>query len=125
MINLVAYMQIGNAWIDDATNTQGLYDYLWNHATHSDETHAKINKFCNFSETIPSKECDQYCNKAWEEAGNIDIYNIYAPVCLKSGNSKAHILHSVCPSLYSSTLNSQTSESMTLYFVYIFSGRGF
>ncbi|KNA08637.1 hypothetical protein SOVF_160840, partial [Spinacia oleracea] len=99
---------IGNALIDDATNTQGLYDYLWNHATHSDETHAKINKFCNFSETIPSKECDQYCNKAWEEAGNIDIYNIYAPVCLKSGNSKAHILHSVevfdpCSSTYVDT----------------------
>ncbi|XP_021715606.1 serine carboxypeptidase II-3-like [Chenopodium quinoa] len=99
---------IGNAWVDDATNTAGLYDYLWNHATHSDETHAKIKQFCNFSKATTSQKCEDYKDKAWEEAGNIDIYNIYSPVCLMSGNSKAHILDSVevydpCSSKYVTT----------------------
>uniref|UniRef100_A0A803KRD9 Carboxypeptidase n=1 Tax=Chenopodium quinoa TaxID=63459 RepID=A0A803KRD9_CHEQI len=99
---------IGNAWVDDATNTAGLYDYLFNHATHSDETHAKIKQFCNFSKATTSQKCEDYKDKAWEEAGNIDIYNIYAPVCLKSGNSEAHILDSVeiydpCSSKYVTT----------------------
>ncbi|KAL2945591.1 Serine carboxypeptidase II-3 [Bienertia sinuspersici] len=86
---------IGNAWIDDATNTAGLYNYLWSHALYSDETYSKIQQLCNFSAATTSDECDQISNKIGDEIGNIDIYNIYAPVCPESGKSKAHILDSV------------------------------
>lgn len=99
---------IGNAWIDDATNTAGLYDYLWSHALYSDEVHAKVQQFCNFSATSTSQECSDYSEKVGDEVGDIDIYNIYAPVCLKPGSSKAHILDSVevydpCSSIYVET----------------------
>ncbi|KAL2945576.1 Serine carboxypeptidase II-3 [Bienertia sinuspersici] len=93
--NLILGITIGNAWIDDATNTAGLYNYLWSHALYSDETYSKIQQLCNFSAATTSDECDQISNKIGDEIGNIDIYNIYAPVCPESGKSKAHILDSV------------------------------
>ncbi|KAJ8439369.1 hypothetical protein Cgig2_022506 [Carnegiea gigantea] len=87
---------IGNAWIDDITNTAGLYDFLWSHAMYSDETHAKITKYCNFSASITSKECDEAGNEVVNQVGNIDIYNIYAPICRSFGKDQpAHILDSV------------------------------
>ncbi|KAK9715149.1 hypothetical protein RND81_06G146100 [Saponaria officinalis] len=112
-INLKS-IAIGNAWIDDATNTAGMYDYFWTHAMYSDETHAKIQKYCNFSDEVTSEECNNATDKAGEEVGNnIDIYNIYAPVCLNPGHQQAHILDSVevfdpCASAYVETyLNSE------------------
>ncbi|KMT05004.1 hypothetical protein BVRB_7g171640 [Beta vulgaris subsp. vulgaris] len=104
---------IGNAWVDDVTNTAGMYDYLWSHAMYSDETYYKIQKYCNFSATSTSQKCQDYSEKAGEEVGIIDVYNIYAPVCLTSGNSKARVLDSVevydpCSSNYVDTyLNSK------------------
>ncbi|KAI3767364.1 hypothetical protein L2E82_17459 [Cichorium intybus] len=35
---------IGNAWIDDTTCYQGVYDYFWTHALISDETNAGIKR---------------------------------------------------------------------------------
>lgn len=112
VINLKG-IAIGNAWIDDATNTAGMYDFLWNHAMYSDETHSKIIKFCNFSASTTSDECDNAVGNASEEIGSIDIYNVYAPICHNSGHDKAQILDSVevydpCSSNYVDTyLNSE------------------
>lgn len=74
-------MQIGNAWIDDSTGQLGIYDYLWTHALNSDETNAGIHKYCDFASDNSSSSCDKYQNQAMDEAGNVDIYNIYAPLC--------------------------------------------
>lgn len=86
---------IGNAWIDDTTNTAGMYDYFWNHNMYSDETHAEIKNLCDFSNETVSEKCKDAIDKAGEEIGNVDVYNIYAPLCLKSGEAKAHVLDSV------------------------------
>ncbi|KAI3767365.1 hypothetical protein L2E82_17460 [Cichorium intybus] len=72
---------IGNAWIDDATFNQGKLDYLWTHALVSDETHVGINRYCDYSAEIASKKCIQYLRQVFHEVGEIDIYNIYAPLC--------------------------------------------
>ncbi|KAA8544412.1 hypothetical protein F0562_022424 [Nyssa sinensis] len=82
---------IGNALIDDAAYSKGAYDYLWTHALNSDETHEGINTFCDFVNETSSAECDTFMIKSSDEVGNIDGYNIYAPLCknpvLKNGST--------------------------------------
>ncbi|KAJ4836419.1 hypothetical protein Tsubulata_031100 [Turnera subulata] len=73
---------IGNAWIDDSTGVKGRFDYSWTHALNSDETHAAINKYCDFLTGNFSDLCFKYLSQAYDEAGNIDWDNIYAPICL-------------------------------------------
>lgn len=77
-------LQIGNALIDDKTMAPGFYDHVWTHALNSDKTHEDILKFCVFkslNETV-SDECFAYLVKSGDEIGNIDINNIYTPICL-------------------------------------------
>ncbi|PON49560.1 Serine carboxypeptidase-like [Trema orientale] len=85
VINLKG-IAIGNAWIDDVTGQQGMYDFFWTHALNSDETNAGINKYCDFVEY--SNPCIRYLNQGDEEIGTIDTYNIYAPLC-NSSRSKS------------------------------------
>lgn len=75
-------MQLGNAWIDDKTGQKGSYDYYWTHALTSDESHAGIEKYCNFANY--TSLCNKYLSQADGEVGDIDIYNIYAPLCQRS-----------------------------------------
>ncbi|KAK8572524.1 hypothetical protein V6N12_028577 [Hibiscus sabdariffa] len=90
LINLKG-IAIGNAWVDDAICTRGLYDYLWTHALNSDETNEGINRYCNFvSEDSVNKKadvdentirCGKYQSQGFMEMGVIDLYGIYAPQC--------------------------------------------
>ncbi|KAJ9552065.1 hypothetical protein OSB04_016110 [Centaurea solstitialis] len=73
---------IGNAWIDDEACTRGMFDYWWSHALNSDETHDSIFKYCNFVNDSSSSKCHDSARKAWGELGKINVYNIYAPICL-------------------------------------------
>nr|XP_043629652.1 serine carboxypeptidase 1-like [Erigeron canadensis] len=78
---------IGNAWIDDETSLKGMYDYWWTHAINSDATHDAILKYCNFSADSSSEMCEKSTDQAWDEWGNLDLYNIYAPICLNRTSS--------------------------------------
>ncbi|KAL8230894.1 hypothetical protein R6Q57_000672 [Mikania cordata] len=80
VINLKG-IAIGNAWIDDNTSTEGIYDYYWTHALNSDETNAGINKYCDYISGNFSDTCEEYQSQGDNEYGEIDIYNIYAPLC--------------------------------------------
>ncbi|XP_057953394.1 serine carboxypeptidase 1-like [Malania oleifera] len=80
IINLKG-IAIGNAWIDDATNTMGLFDYLWTHAINSDETNKGLHSYCDFGNLSSSTQCQSFEEKAFREMGDIDFYNIYAPIC--------------------------------------------
>lgn len=51
------------------------------HALNSDETHEGIEKHCEFEKINFTNECNKYLNRASDEVGNIDLYNIYAPRC--------------------------------------------
>uniref|UniRef100_M8CD93 Carboxypeptidase n=1 Tax=Aegilops tauschii TaxID=37682 RepID=M8CD93_AEGTA len=83
-INLKGIM-IGNAVINDWTDSKGMYDFFWTHALISDETAAGINKNCNFTAAgagaAPSALCYDASDEASESLRDIDIYNIYAPNC--------------------------------------------
>lgn len=74
---------MGNALIDSETSSRGMYDFFWTHAIISDEVHQGITSSCNFSSpTTSSENCDYYDGEAGKHLSNIDIYNIYAPLCL-------------------------------------------
>lgn len=82
MITISFPNQIGNAYIDYTDRWAGTYDHFWTSALISDETHQGILEKCNFtSDTTVSDVCDDYQDKAFEESGNVYIYDIYAPLC--------------------------------------------
>ncbi|GER42201.1 serine carboxypeptidase-like protein [Striga asiatica] len=66
--------------IDEADVYAGKFDYMWTHALISDETHEGIIRNCKFSNLSDvSDDCINYINKAYDESGNINPYNIYVP----------------------------------------------
>ncbi|KAI8548717.1 hypothetical protein RHMOL_Rhmol07G0295400 [Rhododendron molle] len=83
VINLKG-IAIGNAFVDDGTTLQGNFDYYWTHALNSDETHAGITKYCDFVNGNISSQCFAYLVQGGEEVGDIDFYDIYAPLCNSS-----------------------------------------
>ncbi|KAJ0010922.1 hypothetical protein Pint_34455 [Pistacia integerrima] len=87
IINLKG-IAIGNAWIDAETGNKGMYDTFWTHALISDEVNKGINSNCNFSfNNSLSDECDSYLDQAHKSLGNINIYDIYAPLCSSYSNT--------------------------------------
>ncbi|XP_042423173.1 serine carboxypeptidase II-3-like [Zingiber officinale] len=86
LINLKG-IAIGNAVIDEETSNKGLLDYYWTHAFLADETIVAIHKFCNFSPGAQLQPPE--CNRAIAEANHVftevNVYNIYAPLCFSSG----------------------------------------
>ncbi|XAR61852.1 Carboxypeptidase D [Bertholletia excelsa] len=78
IINLKG-IAIGNAWIDDDTTFRGIYDYYGTHALNSNETNAGI-----------SSTCVQYLDQSEKEIGELDICNIYAPLCNPSATKTAY-----------------------------------
>ncbi|CAL5387874.1 unnamed protein product [Camellia sinensis] len=74
-------IMIGNGIMNDETDARGTYDYIWSHALISDETHSGLIHHCLPSSNYTLK-CEDYAQKEYSEIGNIDYYNIYAPLCL-------------------------------------------
>ncbi|XP_047330893.1 serine carboxypeptidase 1-like [Impatiens glandulifera] len=72
---------IGNALLDDEACSRARYESLWRHNLISDEIHDNIVASCNFFDGQSSPMCDEYRNEAFAAAGNINPYNIYAPLC--------------------------------------------
>ncbi|KAJ1400260.1 Serine carboxypeptidase, serine active site [Sesbania bispinosa] len=83
IINLKGIM-IGNAVINDDTDSQGLYDYLASHAIISDQAAYDITKACDFSARNQTKECHEAADEFDSDISFIDLYNIYAPLCKNS-----------------------------------------
>ncbi|CAI9104370.1 OLC1v1003027C1 [Oldenlandia corymbosa var. corymbosa] len=82
VINLKG-IAIGNAYVDVETQNRGVIDYILSHALISDEIYQGIISNCNFSFLNPSSDaCKQYQDQATAAEGDINPYNIYAPLCL-------------------------------------------
>ncbi|XP_027102959.1 serine carboxypeptidase-like 40 [Coffea arabica] len=86
IINLKGIL-IGNAVINDPTDSIGMYDFFATHALISPETLQKINKLCDLSHPngSVSVECNQTLAVADNAVDQIDIYNIYYPRCFHGG----------------------------------------
>ncbi|KAM3258006.1 hypothetical protein ACQJBY_049996 [Aegilops geniculata] len=76
---------VGNPLLDSrSNNTYGSLEFLWNHGVISDEVWGNINGQCS-SGQFEGKACDD----SFDE-GDIDRYNIYAPVCIQSPDGSLH-----------------------------------
>ncbi|KAK7844958.1 serine carboxypeptidase-like 40 [Quercus suber] len=77
---------IGNAVINDETDEQGMVDYFGSHAIISDQDVYQIHKYCDFSPnaTSQSRECEASYGALEENIIDINVYNIYAPMCFSS-----------------------------------------
>ncbi|KAK6933925.1 Peptidase S10, serine carboxypeptidase [Dillenia turbinata] len=85
VINLKGIM-IGNAAINDETDLKGMYDYFGTHAIASPRTIQDIQKYCDFSPnaTTQPTQCEQASSQVNRDIDYLNIYNIYAPLCLSS-----------------------------------------
>ncbi|KAL6844877.1 hypothetical protein ACP4OV_025536 [Aristida adscensionis] len=84
MINLRGIF-VGNPYLDNEMNRKGGLEFLWSHGVISDEVWATVLANCSFTRSDNSS-----CSSIPVDGGNIDIYNIYAPVCLESPNGTGH-----------------------------------
>lgn len=86
---------VGNPWTDAATDNLGAVDFWWAHALISDTSAQGIKANCDFSRIGPldshpnntdphtrAGACDKFCNSAMNELGPINIYHVYADVCI-------------------------------------------
>ncbi|XP_031272349.1 serine carboxypeptidase-like 35 [Pistacia vera] len=81
-INLKGFM-IGNAAINDETDTLGFVEYAWTHAIISDNLYKNIRKECaDFKQTNISTQCIILIRRFMSAYSEIDIYSIYSPLCL-------------------------------------------
>ncbi|PIA46403.1 hypothetical protein AQUCO_01500145v1, partial [Aquilegia coerulea] len=78
VINLKG-IAIGNALINDYTDTLGQFDFFWTHALNSDETNMAIHKHCDSD--IETDDCYTAIDQGYLEFGDVHIYDIYAPLC--------------------------------------------
>ncbi|GFP84292.1 serine carboxypeptidase-like 40 [Phtheirospermum japonicum] len=89
IINLKGII-IGNAVINDETDNIGQWEYLASHALITEDLANQALKDCDyrvFNPTQPinmSDKCNKTFNEYLRESGDINIYNIYAPVCLNT-----------------------------------------
>ncbi|XP_068641250.1 serine carboxypeptidase-like 26 [Aristolochia californica] len=91
IINLKALM-IGNGIMNLETDRIGIYDYLWSHALISDQTHQGLIEHCALKgsdERESIKRCLSFSEQLQREVGQIDYYNIYAPICSTSSSSRS------------------------------------
>lgn len=72
--------QIGNADLQYNLTLRATFDYFWMHAMISGKTYRTVQANCGFNGTY-TKDCDNAMNLAIKEKGNVDDYNIYAPIC--------------------------------------------
>ncbi|KAM3293070.1 hypothetical protein ACQJBY_036571 [Aegilops geniculata] len=71
---------IGNADLQYNLTLRATFDYFWMHAMISGKTYRTVQANCGFNGTY-TKDCDNAMNLAIKEKGNVDDYNIYAPIC--------------------------------------------
>lgn len=79
-------IMVGNGIMNDATDNKGTFDYMWSHALISDETYGGLLQYCT-SPNFDRIKCNAINYKVDKEAGDIDFYNIYGPVCSHPSNA--------------------------------------
>ena len=111
-INLQGIM-IGNAWTDATVDNFGAAEHWFSHYMISHSTFESMISACNFSEVGPIKaagranallkdgvfarkpvsavdDCDVACDNAMQEMGPVNIYQLFADVCVASGTARSN-----------------------------------
>ncbi|VVB16090.1 unnamed protein product [Arabis nemorensis] len=83
LINLRGVL-IGNPGLDSNDEIYGEYEYLFNHALISPKQWDNYNKLCINGEDSGGTECFKSQWSITEQTSHINLYNIYAPICLNS-----------------------------------------
>jgi serine carboxypeptidase-like clade 2 len=76
-------IKVGNPLLDWNMNFKGQVDYFWSHGSMSDEVFANITRHCHFDNS-DGLVCDGAIDAF--DPGQIDPYNIYAPICVDAAN---------------------------------------
>ncbi|KAL6592677.1 hypothetical protein ACP70R_049352 [Stipagrostis hirtigluma subsp. patula] len=69
---------VGNPKIE---SNNGYLEFMWSHGVISDEVYANITK------RVPCPDCEE--ERLFDD-GNINYYNMYAPICIQSPNETSH-----------------------------------
>ncbi|KAG2322321.1 hypothetical protein Bca52824_015534 [Brassica carinata] len=78
---------IGNAVINDETDLMGMYDFFESHALISEDSLLQLKNNCDLkteSASLMTEECAVVSDQIDMNTYYLDIYNIYAPLCLNS-----------------------------------------
>ncbi|KAI9168750.1 hypothetical protein LWI28_001504 [Acer negundo] len=100
IINLKGFM-IGNAVINDESDTSGMIDFAWSHAIISDKLYQGIRKHCDFRQSTMTNDCNDHVKGFSQAYAHIDVYSIYSPLCLDFLGSKTSPKLNVSPRLLS------------------------
>ncbi|KAL5658507.1 hypothetical protein ACJX0J_031670, partial [Zea mays] len=87
IINLRGIL-VGNPLLDWRMNFKGQVDYYWSHGLMSDEVFANITRHCDDDSDSDVGACDGAVQAV--DAGQLDYYNIYAPVCVDAANGGSY-----------------------------------
>ena len=88
---------MGNAVINDETDSVGFVEYAWSHAIISDKLYQDIRTDCaNFSHPT-STQCNDHLRDFFDAFSGIDIFNLYSPVCLLNFSAAATSSNSATP----------------------------
>mmetsp|Transcript_30867 Transcript_30867/g.55249 ORF Transcript_30867/g.55249 Transcript_30867/m.55249 type:complete len:524 (-) Transcript_30867:216-1787(-) len=118
-LNLQGFLA-GNPLTDTAIDNRGALEFWYTHGIISSDTFHGIEEFCDFDNVGPLMDgqqrsasdpdpelCDSYVNDSFLEMGNINIYDIFADVCLPKQNAVAQAMARVAASGSSFGLLSQ------------------
>ncbi|KAM0834470.1 hypothetical protein ACQ4PT_063579 [Festuca glaucescens] len=83
-----------NPYLDDYKNEKGELEFLWSHGVISDEGWASILANCTFS---PSDDWQCFVASRRPQRGDLDPYNIYAPLCLQAPHTGIYYSSSYIP----------------------------
>lgn len=92
-INLKGFI-VGNPETDDSYDYKGILEYGWSHSVISDQEYDTAKKVCNFKTSHWSKECNAAMEILFGNYKEVDIYNIYAPICLLNSTTSLADSHS-------------------------------
>lgn len=92
-INLKGFM-IGNAAMNEETDSKGMVEYAWSHGIISDKLYHNIMTECSFTPDSNSTNqtpthCEEHARGFALAYSDIDIYSIYSPICLSSSSSSS------------------------------------
>lgn len=102
--------------MDDDTDQTGMVDYAWDHAVISDRVYHDVKKSCNFSEENVTKACDDALEEYFAVYDIIDMYSLYAPVCVRPNTSmswseRSYFVEGASPKLFSKYVSSMINPT--------------